>query len=292
MYNELIKKKYLEIQDSDFVNVASLFNQVEKLEKQEDNDIFNIPTDEILKYIMEQGQITSLQTLRKKYEMIKKYKQWAIISNYIDKDLKYFDPKINVAELFVKYNKTAVFKSPKQLRDELSKYLSNTSTEGISSDELCLLYMYLLYQGFTKYEICELKLSDIISSNNYVLIKNSRIAVKVYDEFKPLLDKVCKNRIYAKMSIYDNSSVKMNELLISLGDFPPERALYKIPRIISRKVLPNIKFRVDDLFIMGRVYEGKLFNKTLNEIYRDIEESIPGNKVQFKKRMKLIYDNW
>ena len=96
MYNELIKKKYLEIQDSDFVNVASLFNQVEKLEKQENNDIFNIPTDEILKYIMEQGQITSLQTLRKKYEMIKKYKQWAIISNYIDEDLKYFDQfKIN-----------------------------------------------------------------------------------------------------------------------------------------------------------------------------------------------------
>lgn len=291
MYNEKIKQQYIELQNKDPKDIITLFKQVEKLEANVNLDLYNLPIEMVIKNILKQGSITSIQTARKKIALIKKYKNWALVENLIDEDYKFIDSKIDIQKIFLEYNQSIIFKSPKQLKDKLVECLYRRSETGISSDELIIAYLMLLYQGFRKDEVLSIKLNEIDLVNNNMIIKNNRTIVKVYPEFVQLFSKLYNTRIYSKISNADSNDEKMNSYFISMGNKSIAQVEDKILRFISKRLYPIIKFKSEDLFIMGRIYEAKLYNYSYKDFYNQLELELE-YKIQFKEKLKLMYENW
>lgn len=122
MYNEEIKKEFLE-GIGNKTNYLVLFNQTKELEEKEHDDLYNIPTDVTLKYLIKKKTLTALTTAKSKYKVIKRYKKWAITKDLVEQGAKYIEPKIDIEQLYMKYCQAVIFKTPKQLIDKLNECL-------------------------------------------------------------------------------------------------------------------------------------------------------------------------
>lgn len=291
MYNEEIKKEFLE-GIGNKTNYLVLFNQTKELEEKEHDDLYNIPTDVTLKYLIKKKTLTALTTAKSKYKVIKRYKKWAITKDLVEQGVKYIEPKIDIEQLYMKYCQAVIFKTPKQLIDKLNECLYRRNNEGISSDELIITYLILLYQGFQTDEIFQLKLSNVQLVNNTAVIQNDRKVVNVYSEFIESLTRLYYCRTYSKDSNSDNSTINMNEYYISMGDQRTQKQTKdRITRLISKRVFPVVKFNINDLYIMGRMYEAKLFDKTFDEFYDKFQSEID-HKITYKDKLRLMYETW
>lgn len=295
MYNEQIKTKFLnESPESSHASYKSIFKHVEGLEKKEQTDIYNIPTEVIVRYLLENNKkLTGLNTVKNKIRRIEVYKRWAIKENLVDEDCKYFEPIADIAQFYVESCGATIFKSPKELVDILGRYLYRRSESGINSDEIIMAYIMLLYQGFQPDEACQIKMQDVMLVNKHMIIKNERTVLEIYDEFIDLLSKIYTCRIYSKKSNYDGDDIAMNEYLISMGDLPPDKVYSKIIRFSTTRIFKHIQFTIKDVYIMGQIYKAKLFNKSYKEFRNQIQEDMDYKfAVEYNQKVRTMFENW
>jgi len=93
MYNEVVKKQFIEnlSSESAIQNYHTLFSQVESLEIEHDEDIYNLPLDIIAKYIMENTTVSCINSLKTKMGRVNTYKRWALVENLINEDVRYLE---------------------------------------------------------------------------------------------------------------------------------------------------------------------------------------------------------
>lgn len=295
MYNEQIKTKFLnETKQSLHASYKGIFKNTERLEKKDQTDIYNIPTEVIMRYLLENNKkLTSLNTIKIKIRQIEAYKRWAIKENLVDENCKYFEPITNITQFYTESCDTIIFKSPKELIDTLNKYLFRRSESGINSDEIIMAYVVLLYQGFQPDEICQIKVQDVMLVNKRMIIKNERAVFEVYDEFIELLSKIYNCRIYSKKSNYDGNDIVMNEYLISMGDITPDKVYGKIIRFSTNRMFKHIHFTMKDVYIMGQIFKAKLFNKPYKEFRNQLQEDMNCKfAIEYNQKVRTMFENW
>lgn len=293
MYNKEIKERYLSLLQSDYKILHSLFKNTKKFEEAMERDLFDIPIEETLKYLLEGGNIASIQYLKSTASRIRSYKMWALVENLIDEKYKFIEPRLKLRQLFNEYNNVNLYRTPKDLKDMTDKYLYNRSEKGVTSDEILTAYFMLIYQGFRKDEVLELTLDNILFTNNYIVVKNNRIATVIYKEFYSTIAKIYNNRTYAKVSIADDNAVAMNEYFISLGDdFDQKKVQVKLSKTRNRRISTTERFNINELYLMGCIYEGKISNCSFEEVYDKSKEGMEHGSSTLKENLKVMWENW
>jgi len=262
MYNEVVKKQFIEnlSSESAIQNYHTLFSQVESLEIEHDEDIYNLPLDIIAKYIMENTTVSCINSLKTKMGRVNTYKRWALVENLINEDVRYFenDRKL-IAETFERYSKTYLFSSPADLKMQIDKYLNQKNDMGVTTDELSAAYLMLLFQGFSQEEIFQIKLDNIKLTKSYMAIMNEDKIISIHKEFIDLLSKIYTQRTYIGNKKKQQICNKMSDRYIDDGfDYNDHYMKVKILKKISTKMKKELAFNTNDVYLMGRIYDFKL----------------------------------
>ena len=261
MYDENLKQQFLEQLDQlGKVRYNTIFSYVEDLEISYDTDIFNMPYETILTYLMKRGSYSNYQSLYDRYTSIKRYKTWALLHDYINNDCKvYVDEKCDLKGIYQQYCKIHIFRSPLELYSYLMPKLNTEHIVNQASaqkvctiDDMTMALCCLVYQGFTTEEVLNLKISDVKITNSNIAIITADQVVVVYDEFTDLIRKVTRNRICARILRKQYSEVQLGEYLVDNGisDTLIKRK-NSFLRIMSDR---DIDIKLSDLYYVGKIY--------------------------------------
>ena len=260
MYNEKIKREFMEQLDHlGEVRYNTIFSYVEELENSYNADIFDMPYEVILTYLMQKGSYSNYQSLYDRYTSIKRYKTWALLRDYIDNDCKvYVDEKCDLKSIYQEYCKVHIFKSPSELYSYLqpklnSRHITDQINQGVCTvDDMTMALCCLVYQGFTTEDVLNLKVNDVKITNSNIAILTADQVVIIYDEFVDLIRKITTSRICARILRKQYSEVQLNEYLIDNGisDTLIKRK-NSFLRIMSDR---NIDIKLSDLYYVGKIY--------------------------------------
>ena len=262
MYNEKIKQQYLDYLNTTnnknaIARIPKVFNELELLEIEYDEDLFVIPKSIIAEYLAINAK--SLTTMTNKMTLINRYKEWANNNGLIPDDYKAFAfEKCNLSETFYKYNTTQIFRTPSELRRMLDENFPTRRKDSITLDELASAYLMLIYQGFKDDEVFAINVENVIVKSKSVIISMPDKDIAVYDEFKMLLSRVYQIRNYMCLSNNDLGIKTMGDRFIDNGrGLSNKQIKIDIDRNINRKI-KHINCRISDIYLMGMVFRKKI----------------------------------
>lgn len=299
MYNSEIKERFIKGLDSSLKSnkylvekYSTLFNQTNELEKSHGEDLYNLPLNIALEYLMDNYRISSLVTLKHKAGYIRSYKRWALVNNLMKEDAKCIEDDWHVVRnVFYGCDNRVFFRTPAEFRDYLESKMPVKGNDANVIDELAMAYMMLIYSGFGKRDAFYIKLEDVFLTDNYLLVKNEKHAINIYEEFRNVLEKLYSTRIYESRSQRNRGRYKMTDYYLSNGKLDQEICRNGIREYISRNsITKSKKISFDDIYYMGAVYRFKTSGKNdKNELYKIISLDMPKYS---KEQLTWYYDNW
>lgn len=262
MYNRETKNLYLETLDTDArKRFNTIFNYLEQLETLHNEDIYDMPYEVILAYLMQHGSYSNYSSIYDRYTSIKQYKTWALLNNYIADDAKaYVDEKCNLKPIYIQYCKVPIFKYPAELEFYLKKRLysrnlpdGSTANNVVTIDELTAALCMLVYNGFTADEALRLKVENVhIAKTDVAIITDNKI-VQIYEEFKSAVLKVVKNRQYWKVSGRQSEIIDLSDDIFDNG---VSDTITKLRNSYLRVMYHrDVDLKFTDLFYIGKLYD-------------------------------------
>lgn len=288
MYNEDIKNKFIDTVESETTSkiYVGIFRDMEWLENKYDMDLSCIPKDVIAKYIM-QFKIRSYTTLESKVKRISRYQKWAITYNLVPEEYRWIPyEKVNLQQIFSDNFNMAIFHNPQEICAMLYENFPSKSPKGITTDQISQAYIALLFQGVNSNDVLNLTVDDIMIHNDDVEILTNKKTIVVYLEFKKIISDIYNTRIYSCQSLSGDKHgerIMSKRFLDNGSNLDNPRMKDRIVRRIRRD-LNHLNLRIDDIYIMGRIYASIQAGVTNN---RDILISCYGPKYTSDNREKI-----
>lgn len=299
MYNYERKTEFLLTLDQNgLLRFSNIFELTEPLEDKYDEDVCNMPYDIIMQHIMKAGSYSNYTSFYDRFLQIKKYKTWSLKNGYIKDDAKaYVDEKCNLKTIFIKYNKITLYRTPKEFACMLKTCMRDTCVyeEELSFDDMLTAYCMLIYQGFTSNETLSLKLENVISTQNKLVILNKHAAAVIYPEFKDAVLRVYNIRKMRRIIGKVEHVSSLNDYLINTDDCTD---LDKRKRRMSSGLLSrSMNMKMGDIYYTGKLYDYFAHKDSSKEYKRhEIVEFCFGanNKLSKRKREQFyrFYELW
>lgn len=259
MYNEQIKQKYLSYLDKDHVKKQSslhIFKYLADYEYSNNEDLYNIPYDSALQELLRVSRISSFSTFRVHYYTIKNYKTWALLNGFVSEHAKSFvDEAVDLKELFLNNYHLKLYKTPAALADHLHKKLNKRSDNDkvITIDQIGTAYVMLIYQGVHPDKIFDIKLKDVIITNNNIAIITDNKAIIVYHDFENDIKEVSTIRNYIREYANIKEMIDLGDRLIDNGtnnNIAQMRGNFA--SLLSSR---HVQIKMKDVYYMGRLYD-------------------------------------
>lgn len=304
MYNKNLKQAYLEFKnDEDNNTILSVFNSLKLIEEEHDQDIMNIPMEIIGEFLLKKSPMT-YSSFKVKMFIIQAYKEWGLKNGLISHgEAPFVATKIvnkEYRDLYNKYNRLKIFRSPLELKNVLDIVTHNIFTDGITIDDILRVYIELVYQGLTEEEISQIKLEDLLIAKDSIAIKINDRIIMIYTEFVSDIKKIYTHRIYIRRYNFTNTYESINSnYLVNTNNNLTNKELKKLIRTALRnrsKFIPgDYNLKIKDIYIAGVLYN-LLQTKKIEDIKRSelvklcYQESNPNpNK---RDRVYSILENW
>lgn len=288
MYNEEIKNKFISTVESDTISkiYIGIFRDMEELEEKYNIDLSCIPKDVIAEYIM-QFKVRSYTALDSKVKRIARYQKWAIDYNIVPEEYRWIPyERINLQQIFSDNFHMTIFHNPKEICDMLAENFPAKSQMGITTDQISQAYIALLFQGINSNDVLKLTVDNITICNNDVTISINEEIIAVYTEFKTIISNIYNTRVYSCQSYNGRQHGErvMSERFLDNGSNLDDLKMKN--RIVHRirRDLNHLNLRIDDIYIMGKIYASMQAGITNN---RDILISCYGPRYTSDNREKI-----
>lgn len=291
MYKPEIKELYFQSLDSQVKqrDAQRIFNMLDELEEETDTDLYDIPFDVILERIIQESNLSSFMTFRARYYTVKDYKKWAFTKGLVSQyAIAYIDENINLKEIFLKWSNINLFKTPKELANNLSRLLYKRAEDQtlISIDEIASAYAMLIYQGYTPEEALQLKVDDVqISNSNIAIVTQDKITV-IYPEFQEIIQRVAKYRNYYYRHANMQDILPLNTYLIDNGRNASVQTRRQNMMLIFN--MRDLHIKLKDVYYMGKLYDFYQNNPKDSDRSRILEYCFGGDRLT-KTRREQFY---